>query len=270
MKTLFFSCIACAAMFCLTAFISVQKNADAPDAAPPKIITGTAADSAGLAVFVNKFRNLLGDPLNSTPGKEGGRREINWDAVPAAALNNDNFPANFFNSTDPALPGGRKRGAIFKLQGYSTGFRVSNNNFKDVNPNYSSDFRAFSNDKTFAVIGGTQFDVVFQVPGQNVDATVTGFGAVFVDVDAGGGAVLEFFEGDKRVFTQQALPSGGSKKFSFVGLKFDNKRITHVRITSGKGALGAGNNDLSHPPGGSPRRDLVIMDDFLYDEPVAK
>lgn len=269
MKTLLFSSLAAAAMLWLTAFIPTQKNADGNDTPPPKIISGTAADVEGLTVFVDQFRALLGDPLNTTPDKEGGRREINWDAVPAAFLNNDNFPANFFNNPDPALPGGRKRGAIFRLQGDATGFRVSNNNFTDLNPNYESEFRAFSNDKTFMVIGGNQFDVVFQVPGKNEDATVAGFGAVFSDVDGKGNATIEYWNGEQRIHSLFVPSSGKSGQFSFAGAKFDNKRITHVRIICGKGGIGEDKNDLTFPSGGSPRRDLVIMDDFLYDEPLA-
>lgn len=268
MKTFMLTSLAAAAMLCLTAFLPTPKNTE-NSAPPPKLISGTAADSAGLAVFVNQFRAVLGDPLNTTPNKEGGRREINWDAVPAAFLNKDNFPANFFNNPDPALPGGRKRGAIFRLAGDATGFRVSNNNFQDVNSEYANEFKAFSNDKTFMVIGGNQFDVVFQVPGKNEDATVAGFGAVFVDVDAGGSTNIEYFNGEEKIYTQAVPSRGKSGHFSFAGAKFENKRITHVRITSGKGAIGEDKNDLTFPSGGSPRRDLVIMDDFLYDEPVA-
>ncbi len=48
----------------------------------------------------------------------GGRREINWDGVPAAFTNNDLFPGNFFNVNSP-------RGVLFTTDG--SGFRISNN-----------------------------------------------------------------------------------------------------------------------------------------------
>ena len=44
---------------------------------------------------VNAFRNLLGR-LNSAPGAIGGRREINWDGVPANLTNNDLFPVDLY------------------------------------------------------------------------------------------------------------------------------------------------------------------------------
>ena len=42
--------------------------------------------------------------------------------------------------------------------------------------------------------------------------------------------------------------------------------MTRVRIVSGRAPLGAGVKDLSD---GGPQ-DLVVMDDFLYSEPVAR
>jgi len=49
-----------------------------------------------------------------------------------------------------------------------------------------------------------------------------------------------------------------------VGVKFASALIARVRITAGTGALGAQAQDVSN--GGT--YDLVVMDDFLYSEPV--
>jgi hypothetical protein len=47
--------------------------------------------------------------------------------------------------------------------------------------------------------------------------------------------------------------------------EFKDAKITRLEITSGSGVLSAGVKDVSD--GGS--KDLVVMDDFLYDEPAA-
>src|SRR3954470_18806566 len=60
------------------------------------IVTATG----DIAPAVGQFRSLLGGgaPNPNVAGEAaGGRREINWDGVPAALTDNDLFPANFFN-----------------------------------------------------------------------------------------------------------------------------------------------------------------------------
>src|SRR5512132_4335096 len=52
--------------------------------------------SGDITPAVNQFRTLLG-PLraNVAGDSAGGRREINWDGVPATLTNNDLFPGTF-------------------------------------------------------------------------------------------------------------------------------------------------------------------------------
>ena len=83
---------------------------------------------------LDQFRDLLGGGQpNTVPGAVGGRREINWDAVPANLTNNNSFPGDFFGSSDPAAANGRKRGLISTTPG--TGFSISDTNFALINPN---------------------------------------------------------------------------------------------------------------------------------------
>src|ERR1043166_5368601 len=76
---------------------------------------------------LSQFRDLLGSQLNTAPGAVGGRREINWDAVPGNLTDNNSFPGDFFGSADPAAANGRKRGLVMTTPG--TGFSISDNNF---------------------------------------------------------------------------------------------------------------------------------------------
>lgn len=221
--------------------------------AAPVVIT----DSGDITDGVAAFRQLLGDPLNGvTPVEQAaGRREINWDAVPAGVTNTNAFPPAFFNTNSP-------RGAILSTPG--SGLRVSDNNFADVNPAYAAEFQAFSPIKTFAAVNSNVVDVSFQVAGGKDAAAVSGFGVVFSDVDRAGAATLELFAGPFSLGTFEAPVRSDAGGQSFLGvIPNAGVLVTRVRITSGQGALGPNIADVS--AGGA--LDLVIMDDFLYGEP---
>ncbi|HEX7844544.1 MAG TPA: hypothetical protein VF476_02020 [Chitinophagaceae bacterium] len=219
----------------------------------------TTMDVSGAVVeFTDFLKQFHPEPWG--PGL--GFRAMVWDIAPFEQTNINNFPGDYFNDTDPAGPIGRKRGMICSTPG--TGFRISDNDFSDIDPSYADQFEAFSIRKTFSAVGSNITDVTFKVPGTNTDAYVNGFGVVFSDVDNGASTRLEFFNGNTSLGVYMAAPCKDGQ-FSFLGVCFPNERVTRVRITAGKGILGAGNRDQSDGGG----VDLVVMDDFYYDEPKA-
>lgn len=276
-KTAFFSAHALkhsAKAFALVSFaslllVSCDKDDDDhydpkhPPATPAASVLAAAGDSATIIGTINQFRTLLGDPLNTSPDQIGGRREVNWDAVPPAFTNQNNFPFDFFNNTDAAAPAGRKRGLVLNNGSI---FRVDTTEFAEIDPSYAAQFETFSKKRLFVTASSNVTGVTFKVPGAATDATVRGFGVVFSDVDSDNSTYIEFYNGTKKLgaFKVPAHPASGN--FSFLGVKFNEAKITSLKIISGNGALGAGIKDVSD--GGN--KDLVVMDDFFYDEPVAK
>lgn len=226
------------------------------------IVFKASGDSLAILPALNRFRDSLGG-LNTRPGAKGGRREINWDGVPAALTNNNLFPGDFFAATDPALPDGRKRGLVNTTPG--TGFSISDNDFLFINPKFDDQFNDFSPKKTFIAAGSNITDNFFSVPGTNIPASVQGFGVVFSGVNNASSTSLEFYSGD-RLLGSFKVPNNGNNLpggFSFLGVYFPNGKVTRVRIFSGSAPLSPTQDDLTD--GG--REDLVVMDDFIYSEP---
>lgn len=257
-------------------FVSVigilALTATAPVAFGDAVVFSATGTDAEITAVLNQFRDALG-PLNANvPGSFGtGRREINWDGVPDSASAPNAFPGDFFNVN----VAGRARGAVFVT--FGDGFQVSADsdnptgtpiNFANVNPQYGSLFRAFSPPRLFTPVGNNVFAVDFFVPGTNMPATVSGFGAVFSDVDALGSTVLLFISETSPLTTVFApvatTPSGGA---SFIGVLFDaGERVSAIEIASGNVRIGPGQNE--GPLSGGGFADAVVMDDFVYGEPV--
>jgi hypothetical protein len=214
-----------------------------------------------ITAAVNQYRGILGPVLNPNIAGEqpGDRREINWDGVPAAFTDNDLFPGNFFNVNSP-------RGVLFTTPG--TAFRVSDNGYTDVNPNYLGEFNVFSPPKLFVARGSTIVDVQFVVAGSNTQATVTGFGSVFEDVGQAHSTLIEYFDVEgNRLLTAVAPRASDARGLSFVGAVFDSRIVARVRITAGDTPINPGVED--NVKGAGKKRDLVVMDDFIYGEPRA-
>ncbi|MEP6620893.1 MAG: hypothetical protein ABJE47_16330 [bacterium] len=221
-----------------------------------QVVRGTGDITAA----VNQYRALLGTLNPNLAGEQpGGRREINWDGVPAARTNVDNFPGNFFNVNSP-------RGVLFTTPG--TGFRISDNGYTDVNPNYAGEFNFFSPTKLFVSVGSTIMDVQFVVAGSNTPARVTGFGSVFADVAVERSTTIEYFDETGRSLLLVAAPKRtDAAGLSFVGATFPTRSVSRVRITVGDTPIGANSNDLVIKEG---KHDIVATDDFIYGEPRAR
>lgn len=246
-------------LFASASFMACSKYDDAP--VLPTVKSTVVSGSGDITSQLAQFRTLLGDQLNTTPNQTIGRREINWDAVPLANTNVGGFPLDFFNSTDPLVAAGRKRGFVL-IDGGSS-FRVDSSDFVDIDASYGPQFDAFSPKKTFAYLGNTVTQCAFKIPGASTDASVKGFGVIFSDVDDANSTNIEFFNGAKSLGVFKVPVRSGSTSFSFLGVYFPEEKVTKVKITCGDGTLATGVKDKSD--GGT--KDLVVMDDFFYDEP---
>ena len=218
---------------------------------------------------VDAFRAALGEPNNGNGGAQAaGRREINWDGgnPPSDATTPPVTPFNVFLNTrgaqfttpgtglSQAPPSGGPQGGLVVLFDNQT---------------YATAFSTFSSPRLFTPVGSHFTDGLFFVPGTGgtTPAVVTGFGAVFTDVDepngeqGGGGkhsTQIDYFDADgHRIFTGLVPSSPGEGGLSFFGIVFDDPRIARVRITTGD--VRPGKDDGKH--------DIVMMDDFFYGEP---
>lgn len=221
------------------------------------VYSSSGSNAASIQGSVDGFRADLGTNNLANAPATGGRREINWDGVPAGFSDPNHLPGNFFNSNSP-------RGAVFETPG--SGFKVSANTgvgtperFGSINPSFPSSFSVFSSQKLFTAIDSNIVDVKFFVPGTNQAANVRGFGSVFTDVDLLGPTTVEFFDMNNNLLSKQTvLNTPGATSLSFLGVSLEQAIINRVRIT-------AGNAALSNLDG----FDFVAMDDFIYGEPQA-
>ena len=209
---------------------------------------------------LQQYRDLFGggDPNPNSAGDFGsGRREINWDGVPASFTNNDAFPGNFFNVTS-------KRGVVFTTDGFA--FRISNQGYNDLNSAYGEEFQPFSPFKMFVARGSTVIDVHFFVAGSEDAAVVDGFGSVFEDVGRAHSTTIEYFDVDGNKLLEVAAPrSSDAHGQSFVGAKFASAIVARVRITAGDTPLSE--TTFDNVKGAGKKFDLVATDDFIYGEP---
>jgi hypothetical protein len=244
-----------------------DDNEKPQDFVPPKVFQAAGPTVASIQSTVDQFRASLGEPNNGnvTMQLATGRREINWDGGGANTTTAPVKPFNVFLNT---------RGAQFTTPGTGLsqappsggpqgGLAVLFNN-----PSYGAIFRAFSPLRLFTPVGSNITDTLFFVPGSNgtLPAGVTGFGAVFTDVDQPDGSkrgnrastLIRYYGADGRLLFSSFVPASvGDGNFSFFGIVFDDARIARVRITAGR----------TPGPNDSQKRDIVMLDDFIYGEP---
>jgi hypothetical protein len=239
--------------------------------APPVVFQAAGPNIASIQSMVDAFRAALGGINNgNVPGPlADGRREINWDGGGSTATSPAPTPFDGF------LLG---RGARFitpgsgfvqaPVEGLATTF---------ANPTYASIFQAFSPVRLFSAVGSNRTDARFFIPGGGeLPAATKAFGAIFSDVDLQEAVVVKdehkeakqvspttmlFYDANGKLLHRAVVPaSKGDASLSFVGVLFADARIARVRIQAG---------NVNPGPNDSGKRDVVMMDDFIYGEPQA-
>ena len=234
-----------------------SSSEECPEVGSLNVVSARADSKDGLVGAFEAFRALLGGPNNgSSPFQNpSGHRQVNWDApiVPT------DMPGDFFANTVT-------RGLL--LDSASGKFFVSNEPnsgdhlFDSINVLASELFQTFSDFRLFAP-GGREntFLINFKDPNPNsaLDATVQGFGAIFVNVEKEEDTRMTFMDETGCVLAEEfvkASPGGLSFLGVFVGE--EDPQIFEIEIELGKHSI-----DKNKSNG------VTVMDDFLYSEPFA-
>ena len=255
----------------------------------PKVFQAAGPTASSIQSTVDAFRAALGEPNNANnPSQPTGRREINWDPDVPGTFPPGQEPDEVWQirhtTTRPVTPFNdflNTRGAQFTTpgEGLSQGPPASGPQGGLAvlfnNPTYGPIFSTFSPFRLFTPVGSNITEALFFMPGTNgaAPATVRGFGAVFTDVDQPDGSgplflpgnraastLIKYFGVDNKVLFSSFVPaSPGDGSLSFFGIVFDDARITRVRIKTG---------DVAPGPDDDGQNDIVVMDDFIYAEPV--
>jgi hypothetical protein len=250
------------------------KGNTSRDFVPPMVFQAAGPNGASIQGTVDQYRAALGAPNGNNPGPlPSGRREINWDGAGGTDTTTTApvTPFNVFLNT---------RGSQFTTPGTGLSQAPASGGAQGGlavlfdNPTYGTIFSAFSPFRLFTPVGSNVTEAFFFVPGTNGadPATVSGFGAVFTDVDRpdgsgpgekqgnrGASTLIEYFGANGELLFSSFVPaSPGDGSLSFFGILFDDAVIAGVRITTGDAAPG---------PDDEPSRDIVVMDDFIYGEP---
>lgn len=209
--------------------------------AAPIVFSGTGTNAAGIQGVVDSYRAALGS----------NRREIDWDGGGLQTTTNTGTPFNGFLNSE---------GVQFATPGL--GFmQATPDGLASINPTYAG-FDTFSSFRLFTPVDSNVTDVLFYTPGSNgVDATtISGFGAIFSDVDLAETTTLQYFDRNGNqlgTFFASEFVDG----LSFLGVLFNGgELVSRVRITTGNSVLGQSDGSGA---------DVVVMDNFIYAIPQA-
>jgi len=225
------------------------------------LFSSSGADPAAIQATVDDFRNALGTLNPFAPVQNAdGRRQVDWDAAPAAVSSPNPFPGEFFNFDSSP----RARCIEFSTPG--TEFTLSGDlddgtavRFAEINPTYEDEFQVFSEERLFTPRGSNITRVDFFSPAdQTTFATTDGLGVVFADVDLADTTTIDYYGVGGNLLVSQDVEVA-DKGLSFAGVKFDDNVLAYAIITTGNVAIGP-NDDTSN--------DVVVMDDFIFGEPI--
>src|SRR5947208_11851574 len=201
-------------------------------------------NAASIQATVDAFRAALGavNNGNNAGPLPSGRREINWDGGTATDGTAAVTPFTVFQNI---------RGATFTTPGTGltqtpiTGGTVDiipgnglQGSLAGINPAYATTFVTFSPFRLLTPIGSNITDGTFSLPGTNgaVAATLSGFGAVFTDVDLANTTSIQYFDASNASLGTFFVPPGvpgaaSSTMLSFLGLTFSTERLARAQIT---------------------------------------
>lgn len=166
------------------------------------------------------------------------------------------LPPDFINVSSP-------RGTVFSSR--TDRFQVSANagvapiEFDNLAQGHSEQFATFSPQRLFSGLDSVTTQVDFFVPGSTTPATTDGFGAVFTDWTGPGRRSSTTASTLSCSPCSRAPVSPGAQTLSFLGVGFSDSVVASVRIRSG---------DVPPQLAERRNRDVVVMDDFIYGEPV--
>jgi hypothetical protein len=255
------------AMVLTMAIPATQAQEAANELVLPVVYQAAGPNIESIQGTVDAYRLAVGDPNNaSNPGPlAAGRREINWDGGGSDATTDPVTPFNVFLNS---------RGAQFTTPGDGLSQAPTSGGAQGGlavlfnNATYETIFKPFSPIRLFTPVGSRITEGLFFVPGSNgtAAAVVTAFGAIFTDVDKPNGigkgkehsTVIEYYDaGGNLIYTGLVPSSAGDGSVSFFGIIFQDARIASVKIKTGD----------SRPGRDDDKKDIVMMDDFIYGEP---
>lgn len=180
------------------------------------------------------------------------------------------MPFDLFNAVVP-------RGAVFAAKGNK--FAISNPiappedfRFSSLNRRASKNFVTFSDPRLFTPVHSNVLNTFFRIPGKNTVASVSGFGAVFVDVNKRGKTYLQLFDRNGcQIAKVHVQPKPNGLSFSGVivhGIRTGHNKITKIKAPVQKVTMKLGDTPIVEKHA-SHHQDVVVLDNLFFGEPQA-